>query len=88
MLQDSVSSLNKSLAIHKEMLIQALAPHIKDEEWSALFYKLMDENRKLARELQTVTKEWDDALISKAKLEFLSTKVEEPLLDSSFTCND
>ena len=78
-MQESVISLHKSLAIHKGMLVQALEPKIADEERSQLFFKIMDENRALAKELQRTGKQRDDAFLQLAKLRFAGEA--EPALE-------
>ena len=71
-MEDSIKDLYQSLSINKEMLKSVITSGIDDETLSATFYKMADENSKLTKANQKLTKERDIALFKLEKLELES----------------
>lgn len=70
MMNESIRDLQKTLSINKEMLKNILSSGIDDETISATFYKITDENTKLIKDNQRLTKERDIALFKSQKAAF------------------
>lgn len=69
-MEESIKDLQESLKINKEMLQNILSSGIDDETVSATFYKITEENTKLMKANQELTKERDIALFKSEKAAF------------------
>lgn len=69
-MEESIKDLYESLKINKEMLKNILTTGINDNNLTATFYKLAEENAKLIKSNQILAKERDIALFKLDKLEF------------------
>lgn len=69
-MEESIKDLYESLKINKEMLKNILTSGVNDDTLTATFYKLAEENAKLIKNNQIITKERDVALFKLDKLEF------------------
>lgn len=71
-MEESIKDLQESLSINKEMLKTVLSSGIDDDTLHETFYKITQENSKLIKQNQSLTKERDIALFKLDKAEFES----------------
>ena len=93
-MEESIKDLQETLNINKEMLKNILSGEIDDETVSTTFYKLTEENTRLLKINQKLTKERDIALFKSEKSAFESSMA--PIIPKSddvrrfenFTCSN
>ena len=89
-MEESIKDLYESLKINKEMLTTVISSGINDKTLTTTFYKLTEENSKLIKSNQILSKERDVALFKLEKLEFenaLALTIQNKTEDVRFNWN-